>query len=129
MRNILLDTHLFLWSQFEKAKLSSTILHLLRSRDVRWHASQVSVLEIQIKHDLGKLELPASPERIIPQILERSGFAFAPISNQAIFMLAKLPTHHRDPFDRLMIATALVNGWEIATVDRVFDDYPVRTVR
>ncbi len=128
MRDILLDTHVLLWSQFETSRLSSDLTRLLRSGDIRWHVSQVSVLEIQIKYDTGKLKLPERPSEMIPQILERAGFAFTEISNEAIFMLGKLPDHHRDPFDRLIIATALVNGWEISTVDEVFDRYPVRVV-
>jgi len=128
MRDILLDTHLFLWSQFETAKLPDRLKPLLAASDVRWHLSQVSLLEIQIKYSLDKLTLPDTPERILPNLLKQSGFLFEPLSNEAIFMLAKLPPVHRDPFDRLLIASALVNGWEIATADPVFDRYPVRTV-
>ncbi len=60
---------------------------------------------------------------------KRSGFAFRPLQNDAIFMLGRLPPIHRDPFDRLLVATALVNGWEIATVDSAMEKYPVRLVR
>jgi PIN domain nuclease of toxin-antitoxin system len=128
VRDILLDTHLFLWSQFESGKLSTSLRELFASPDIRWHLSQVSFLEIQIKHSLGKLELPKTPEQVLPELLEQSGLHFEPLSNEAIFMLAKLPPIHRDPFDRLLIGAALVKGWEVATVDPVFDRYPIRTV-
>lgn len=128
MREILLDTHIFLWSQFETKKLSPLLRDLFASADVRWHLSQISVLEIQIKHGMGKLDLPSTPERLLPGLIENAGFLFHPLKNEAIFMLPKLPLVHRDPFDRLLIATALIGGWEMATIDRAFDGYPVRTV-
>jgi len=128
MRQILLDTHIFLWMQFESKRLSENLTSLLRREDVKWYLSQVSVLEIQIKHDLGKLVLPEAPQRWLPQLIEDSGLEFYPLSNEAIFMLGKLPGLHRDPFDRLLVATALTEGWEIATVDVQLESYPVRTV-
>lgn len=129
MREILADTHLFLWSQFETRKIPPKYLALFQSDEVRWHLSQVSILEIQIKHDLGKLKLPDFPERVLPGLIRDSGFHFEDLSNDAIYMLGKLPGIHRDPFDRLLIATALVTGWEIATEDPVFAQYPVRLVQ
>ncbi len=129
MRNILLDTHIFLWMQFEPSKLSPNLSSLLQSQDARWHLSQISVLEIQIKHQIGKLHLPSPPAQCLPDLIKNSKLAFHPISDEAIFMLGKLPSIHRDPFDRLLISTALVEGWEIATVDDQFESYPVRTVR
>lgn len=129
MRSILLDTHVFLWSQFETGKLSKGLLALFEDQEVRWYISQVSVWETQIKFDLGKLPLPAPPVRFLPQLIKESGIQFERLSNEAIFMLGKLPEVHRDPFDRLLIATALVNGWEVATVDPIIEKYPVRIVQ
>ena len=128
MRDILLDTHVLLWTQFDTTHLSPRLKDLLNSKEVRWHISQVSMLEVQIKHDLGKITLPAAPSEWFPQIVQRAGFVFHPLFNEAIYMLGKLPGHHRDPFDRLLISTALVRGWEIATADRIFDKYPVQAV-
>ncbi len=128
MRQILLDTHVFLWMQFASGKLSDNLQELLQREDVRWHLSQVSLLEIQIKTGVGKLNLPASPEKILPRLIRESGVAYHPLSDAAIFMLGKLPEVHGDPFDRLLIATALTEGWEIATLDPQFEAYPVRTL-
>lgn len=128
MRRILLDTHIFLWMQFETGKLSDTIVNLLNRDDVNWYLSQISVLEIQIKHSLGKLAFPEPAGEWLPALIERSGVEFRLLSNEAIFMLAKLPGLHRDPFDRLLVATALTEGWEIATVDQQMTRYPVRIV-
>ena len=128
MRHLLLDTHVFLWSQFAPSKLSPKLAELFAAEDVCWHLNQISVLEIQIKYDLGKLELPETPQKFLPGLIQDSGLNFHPLENKAIYMLGKLPQLHRDPFDRLLIASALVKGWEIATVDRIFDQYPVQIV-
>ena len=128
MRHLLLDTHIFLWSQFAPSNLSHKLAALFAAEDVCWHLSQISVLEIQIKYDLGKLELPDPPQKFLPNLIQDSGLNFHPLENKAIYMLGKLPQLHRDPFDRLLIASALVKGWEIATVDTIFDKYPVQTV-
>ncbi len=77
---------------------------------------------------MGKLALPELPSKIFPDLIDRSGFAYDQLQDEAIFMLGKLPPIHRDPFDRMLIATALVNGWEIVTHDSVFEKYPVRTL-
>ena len=128
MRHLLLDTHIFLWSQFAPSNLSPKLAALFAAEDVCWHLSQISVLEIQIKYDLGKLELPDPQQKFLPNLIQDSGLNFHPLENKAIYMLGKLPQLHRDPFDRLLIASALVKGWEIATVDPVFDQYPVQIV-
>jgi PIN domain nuclease of toxin-antitoxin system len=128
MRTLLIDTHIFLWSQFESKKLSENLRKLSTSPTVRWVLSQVSIWEIQIKYDLGKLPLPDFPARLLPPLIEASGYANQPLQDNAIFMLGKLPGIHRDPFDRLLIATAIVNGWEIVTCDPLFEKYPVRTL-
>ena len=128
MRHLLLDTHIFLWSQFAPSNLSPKLAALFAAEDVCWHLSQISVLEIQIKYDLRKLELPDPPQKFLPNLIQDSGLNFHPLENKAIYMLGKLPHLHRDPFDRLLIASALVKGWEIATVDSVFDQYPVQIV-
>jgi len=128
MRHLLLDTHVFLWSQFAPSKLTPKLAALFAAEEVCWHLSQISVLEIQIKYDLGKLELPDTPQKFLPNLIRDSGLNFHTLENKAIFMLSKLPQLHRDPFDRLLIASALVKGWEIATVDTIFDQYPVQIV-
>lgn len=128
MRRVLLDTHIFLWMQFESGRLSDNLVRLLKREDIKWYLSQVSVLEIQIKHTLGKLQLPDVPGEWLPGLIEKCGLEFRPLSNEAIFMLGKLPELHRDPFDRLLVSTALTEGWEMATVDEQVKRYPVRTL-
>ncbi len=128
MKTILLDTHLFLWMQHAPEKLPPKVAALLKSDQVRWVLSQISVWEIQVKFDIGKLQLPNPPEECLPPIIDRSGIAYQSLQNSAIFMLSKLPMLHRDPFDRLLIATGIVNGWTLATRDEQIRKYPVQTI-
>ncbi|MGB0415617.1 MAG: type II toxin-antitoxin system VapC family toxin [Coraliomargarita sp.] len=128
MRHLLLDTQLFLWSQFSPDKLPKKLRAHFVDDCVCWHLSQVSVWEIQVKYDRGKLPLPEPPQSFLEDLIKDSGLQFQELQNKAIFMLGKLPAIHKDPFDRLLVATALVNGWEFATVDRTIDKYPIQTL-
>jgi PIN domain nuclease of toxin-antitoxin system len=126
MRTILLDTGMFLWLAFASHRLPEAVRAALRSGAHDWRVHQVSFWEIQVKHDLGKLPMPAPPAELIPRIMKRTGLTEAPLSTEAIFFLGKLPSIHRDPFDRMLLAHAMHFGWEIATSDRTFARYPVR---
>ena len=128
MRQVLVDTQVALWLLLDAAELPSTYRALAQQPSVHWIFHQVSLWEIQIKFDLGKLPLPRAPETFLPQAVTEAGFARAPIEDEGIFMLGKLPPIHRDPFDRLLVAHALLHGWEIASTDREIAQYPVRIV-
>ena len=128
MRTILLDTHIFLWMHHEPEKLPAKIGTLLKNKEVRWYVSQISVWEIQVKYDTGKLSLPAPPGECIPDLITQSRLAYQGLQDSAVFMLGKLPMIHRDPFDRLLIATCIVNGWTLATQDGQIPRYPVLTL-
>ena len=128
MKTILLDTQVFLWMQNDPDRLSEKIKSSLKSTDYRWFLSQISVWEIQVKYDTGKLSLPTKPSECIPEIIRQSGLAYQNLQDDAIFMLGRLPQLHRDPFDRLLVATCIVNGWTLATVDEQIKEYPVQTV-
>lgn len=128
MKDILLDTHVFLWMQNAPEKLSDNLIEKLNRGDMRWHLSQISVWEIQIKYDLGKLSIPSEPSAWLPELIEESGLAYQPLQDDAIFMLGKLQQIHRDPFDRLLVATSIINGWVIATFDEQIRSYPVQTI-
>ena len=128
MKNYLLDTQVFLWMQNEPEKLSKNLNRHLRAKDIRWHLSQITIWEIQVKYDLGKLYLPTAPKDCIPEVIEKAGLAYQPLQDEAIFMLGKLPAINRDPFDRLLAATSIVNGWTLATVDSKLKEYPLQTI-
>ena len=87
--------------------------------------SIVTAWEIAIKQSLGKLDLPEPAEQWLPEVLRRTGFAVAEIGLAAALRVRALPWHHRDPFDRLLIAHALEGGYTIITHDATFATYGV----
>ncbi|PKA16641.1 type II toxin-antitoxin system VapC family toxin [Leptospira haakeii] len=126
MRTILLDTQIILWFLLEDPKLPTSIKELCKEEDTRLLFHQVSLWEIQIKYDLGKLPLPEAPGNFLVAACIQSGLEKSNIQDEAIFFLSKLPNIHRDPFDRLLLSHAMINGWEFATEDDILKKYPVR---
>jgi len=87
--------------------------------------SAASVWEIVIKHQLGKLPLPDAPRDFVPSRLAATLTEVVPISAAHALRVGDLPPHHRDPFDRMIVAQALVEGVPVLTADRVFKQYDV----
>lgn len=87
--------------------------------------SAVSSWEIAIKHSLGKLTLPAAPEMYVPKQIERTGVTPLPVEHSHALRVAALPSHHRDPFDRLLVAQAELEGATLLTADRQFVPYAI----
>ncbi|MDA7915939.1 type II toxin-antitoxin system VapC family toxin [Verrucomicrobia bacterium] len=125
---ILLDTQIALWAWFESERIPREITAAIVDPDNEVYFSQVSTWEIQIKYDLGKLKMEPAPAKFLPNAIERSGFRYQPIQDDAIFFLGRLPSIHRDPFDRLLIAQTMVGNFKMATVDSKVLEYPVQTV-
>ncbi len=128
MRTILADTHVALWALLDDPALPDALKKLATSGEAHWIFHQASLWEIQIKYDLGKLTLPKPPSAFLSKAVSETGFRRASIEDEGIFMLGRLPPIHRDPFDRLLIAHAVLHGWEVATTDTVFQQYPVRLI-
>ncbi|PJZ77041.1 type II toxin-antitoxin system VapC family toxin [Leptospira neocaledonica] len=126
MRTILLDTQIILWFLLEDPKLPPIIKELCKEEDIRFLFHQVSLWEIQIKYDLGKLPLPEMPGYFLVNACIQSGLEKSILQDEAIFFLTRLPNIHRDPFDRLLLSHAMINGWEFATSDEILKKYPVR---
>jgi PIN domain nuclease of toxin-antitoxin system len=122
---LLADTHVLLWSATEPAKLSVEARAAIEDGTNELRVSTVSVWEIAIKQSLGKLDLPKPAERWLPDVLRRSGFEVADVGVLAALRVRSLPWHHRDPFDRLLIAHALEDGYTVVTRDEVFVTYGV----
>ncbi len=129
MARVLVDTHLILWVLLDDPRLPENLRGAMSSADHTWIVHQASIWEIQTKFDLGRLDLPAPPNEFLLTAIEEAGFARRSIEDEAIFLLGKLPPIHRDPFDRLLVAHALLNGWPLATVDRTILRYPVNAFR
>jgi PIN domain nuclease of toxin-antitoxin system len=121
---ILLDTHTFLWFINDSPELSSSAADLLES-DVDLLLSTASLWEIAIKVSLNKLTLPDSYEQFIPQQITLNNIEILTITFEHLTVVSSLPFHHRDPFDRLLIAQSISENLQIVSVDTQFDRYGV----
>jgi PIN domain nuclease of toxin-antitoxin system len=121
--NLLLDTHTFIWWDRDPAKLTPAVLQRLQSPDNQVLLSLVSLWEIQIKTQLGKLTLRGHLADIVQQQQIENDLRLLPIEVPHIFALEDLPQHHRDPFDRLLIAQSLVEQATLVSRDPVFQNY------
>ena len=121
----LIDTHTFLWFIEDSPQLSVDAKSLLES-DADMLLSVASLWEIAIKVSIGKLSLPDVYERFIPQQIAVNDIEVLPISVAHLSVVAGLPFHHRDPFDRLIIAQSTVEQMSIISIDGAFDAYTVK---
>lgn len=125
--NLLLDTHALLWFVAGDARLARRARQAIEARDTVNHISMASWWEIAIKCSLGKLSIDDSLDEFMKQ-RTGEGFRFLPVEPQHLHPLVKLPFHHRDPFDRLIVCQAMVEGMTICTGDENFRPYPVKLV-
>ena len=123
--NVLIDTHTFLWFINDSPNLSSTAKDLLES-DNEVCFSLASIWEIAIKVSLGKLALPTTVGEFIPEQLELNQINLLPIQVSHLDTVASLPFHHRDPFDRLIIAQAICEQISVVSADQAFDLYEIK---
>jgi PIN domain nuclease of toxin-antitoxin system len=125
---LLLDTHVVLWSATNPDQLRPEARAILEDGSHDVLVSIVSAWEIAIKQSLGKLELPKAAEQWLPEVLRRTGFEVAELGLNAALRVRGLPWHHRDPFDRILIAQALEEGYTLVTHDAAFAAYGVPTL-
>jgi PIN domain nuclease of toxin-antitoxin system len=125
---LLLDTNALLWALAGDDRLGGATLHI-RDRRNRVYASAVSAWEIAIKAGLGRLTLPPNIGTWLPSELAHAHFTPLPISIDHALGVERLPRHHSDPFDRLLIAQAIHETLAIVTSDALFDSYDVRVLR
>ena len=122
---LLLDTHAFLWFCQDDPQLSTTAKTLIEDPGNRKLVSIASCWEIAIKAGLGKLRLGEPSGTYIPAALAQTGFELLPISLANATGVEQLSPHHKDPFDRMLIAQAMVEGIPLVSVDPAFDGYPI----
>jgi PIN domain nuclease of toxin-antitoxin system len=125
---ILLDTHIFLWFISGDIQLSTDVRDAIRDPDNEVYLSSVSVWEVIVKYQLGKLPLPEPPETYLPKQRDLHQIASLGLDESSVIQLAKLPPLHRDPFDRMLICQALQNSLTIATVDTAICAYSVNVM-
>lgn len=122
---LLLDTHALLWALGDSARLATTAAEAIVDPDNDVLVSAASCWEISIKEELGKLRLPAPASQWLLQAIEQVGFETVDISPYHCLTAGSLPVHHRDPFDRLLIAQGMAESLTIMTRDERFHLYDV----
>ncbi|WP_370262972.1 type II toxin-antitoxin system VapC family toxin [Limnobacter sp.] len=116
--NLLLDTHVALWAITDSPKLGEAARDLLQSPKASLWVSAVSIWEISIKHALGKGGMPLSGSQALHYFKE-SGYRLLPVEAEHAVAVETLPSHHQDPFDRILVAQALVEPMRLVTHDAV----------
>ena len=127
--NLLVDTHLVLWAAYEPERLSPTARSRLTDEGQHPHVSAASIWEVVIKAGLGRPDFKVDAAALRSG-LARNGWAELPIRTDHALEVAKLPQHHSDPFDRILVAQARWEGWPLLTADRKLERYgpPVELV-
>jgi PIN domain nuclease of toxin-antitoxin system len=122
----LLDTEVWLWSLSEPDRLNTKTRRLLADGTQEIYLSAASSWEIAIKSALGKLPLPEPPVSYVPKRMEAQGIRPLAICHTHALRVCTLPHHHKDPFDRLLIAQAEAEGMVLLTADAAFKGYEVK---
>ena len=124
---MLIDTHILIWWDDDRSKLSVTALSVCDDPANELVLSIASIWEMQIKQQTGKLSLRLPLSQLIAE-QQLNGVEVLPVSQAHIFALAGLPPYHRDPFDRMLIAQAISEGVSLVSADPVFRQYPVNLI-
>ena len=125
--DLLIDTHTVIWFITEDAKLPLKTKKIIENSENNCFVSIATFWEIAIKHSLGRLNLDSNLENIF-QIIEKTGFEILPITPNQILINAGLPYHHQDPFDRIIIAQAILENLKIVSKDGQFENYHVSLI-
>ena len=121
----MLDTHTIIWYAEDDPRLPGHIRQLIKDDTSDVFVSVISPWEMSIKSRQGKLDLSRSFDGMV-QLMQKNGFGFLPIQLHHVYCLNTLELHHKDPFDRMLIAQALTEDFAIVGCDDVFDRYGVR---
>ena len=125
---LLLDTCTFLWLTNGSEELSPIAIDSFTDPKNEVYLSSVSAWEIIVKYRLGKLSLPLSPDKFIPKERKRHMIARLDLSEQDTCHLLKLPSPHKDPFDRMLVCQAIEHSLTILTPDPLVTQYPIRSL-
>lgn len=122
----LLDTHTFIWYVTDEGKISTLVLELINDENNEILLSTASIWEMAIQQSLGKLSFNLPFEVFIIQQISLNNFDLLEIKIDHLTVVASLPLHHRDPFDRLLISQAMVEQLPVLSIDPAFDSYPIQ---
>lgn len=123
---LLLDTCTFLWLVSEPEQVSAKARELFVDPSNEVFMSAVSCWEIAVKHALGRLPLPESPGQFVTAQREAHGIESLPLDEECALHVARLPSLHTDPFDRMLVSQAIVHGLALVSPDKQIARYPVR---
>ena len=127
--NLLLDTHIFIWLSTNSQQLLPAWQQTLQDSSNQLMLSVVSLWEMQIKVQIGRLVLPMPANRLLVAQQALNNIQVIPIFPHHIWELDNLPLHHKDPFDRLLMAQAIAEKLQLVSMDSVFSQYPVQLYR
>jgi len=116
---IIIDTHIFLWLAGDVEKINDTHMKYIEDLNNDIYLSPISIAEIMIKKSIGNLDFSGD----ILSLLDEMGIETLDFDAGSALILGRLPFHHRDPFDRMIISQAMTNNYKIITVDRKFKSY------
>jgi PIN domain nuclease of toxin-antitoxin system len=125
---LLVDTCTFLWIASASPRLSKTAAAVFLDRNHQRFLSAASAWEIGIKHAAGRLPLPERPDTFVPKLRDASGIAWLDMDEESALHAGRLPGLHSDPFDRMLVAQAIVHGMTILTPDPEIEQYGVRVL-
>ncbi|WP_437791859.1 type II toxin-antitoxin system VapC family toxin [Sorangium sp. So ce693] len=120
---LLLDTHVWLWAVLTPERIAATARQAIEDPHNTLLISAASAWEIAVKYAIGKLPLPEKPELLVPRVIAALEAIELPVTSRHAISSAALPYHHRDPFDRLLVAQALCEGAALVTVDELLTRY------
>ena len=122
--NIIIDTHIFLWALSSPAKLSIAKREALEDLSNTIYVSAVTIAELMIKTSVGKIQIDFDPVKLASE----TGFALMDFSADAALLLKDLPFHHKDPFDRMLIAQSLDENYHLMTDDAKIMRYDCKVI-
>ncbi|MDZ8188540.1 MAG: type II toxin-antitoxin system VapC family toxin [Nostoc sp. ChiSLP02] len=120
----LLDTHIFIWFIMGDPRISNNLRDRIENNDNC--LSIASVWEMAIKHSIGKLSFNLNFSEFVEQQIIMNGIQLVDIKIEHILTVSQIPLHHRDPFDRMLIAQAIVENIPVLSADTIFDAYPIQ---
>jgi PIN domain nuclease of toxin-antitoxin system len=122
--NIIIDTHIFLWALTDPLRISDSKRSALEDLSNTIYVSAVTIAELMIKASLGKIQIDFNPV----VMAKESGLSLLDFSTEAALMLKNMPFHHKDPFDRMLIAQSISDNYPIVTDDPKFLLYNCRVI-
>ncbi|TAH22138.1 MAG: type II toxin-antitoxin system VapC family toxin [Cytophagales bacterium] len=123
----LIDTHIFIWYATGDNRLSLVAKEIIESYNTRFF-SLASIWEMSIKSGIGKLDFQKPFEQFVRQQISLNDFKLLNISEEHLYLVEKLPQHHKDPFDRLLAAQCMVENIPLVSADSIFDSYPIQRI-